>query len=46
MRYAAAYKSDSEPLDQFVQRKGGVNACAARFARDRRKANIRRETVL
>jgi hypothetical protein len=30
MRYAAAYKSVSEPLDQFIQRKGGINACAAR----------------
>jgi hypothetical protein len=33
MRYAAIYKPDSEPLDQFVRRKGGINACAARFAR-------------
>ena len=33
LRYAAAYKPDSEPLDQFVKRKGGINACAARFAR-------------
>jgi hypothetical protein len=33
MRYAAAYKPDSEPLDQFIRRKGGVNACAARFSR-------------
>jgi hypothetical protein len=30
MRYAAVYKSDSEPLDQFVRRKGGINACAGR----------------
>jgi hypothetical protein len=30
LRYAAAYKPDSEPLDQFVRRKGGINACAAR----------------
>ena len=29
MRYAAAYKPDAEPLDQFVRRKGGINACAA-----------------
>ena len=29
MRYAAAYKRDSESLDQFIQRKGGINACAA-----------------
>ena len=33
MRYAAAYKPDSEPLEQFVRRKGGINACAARFTR-------------
>jgi hypothetical protein len=33
MRYAAVYKSDSEPLDQFIMRKGGINACAARFTR-------------
>jgi hypothetical protein len=33
MRYAAAYKTDAEPLDRFVQRKGGINACAARFTR-------------
>jgi hypothetical protein len=33
MRYAAEYKPDSEPLDQFIRRKGGINACAARFTR-------------
>jgi hypothetical protein len=33
LRYAAAYKPDSEALDQFIQRKGGINACAARFTR-------------
>jgi len=33
MRYAAVYKPDSEPLDQFIRRKGGINACAARFCR-------------
>jgi hypothetical protein len=33
MRYAAAYKPDSEPLDAFIKRKGGINACAARFSR-------------
>jgi hypothetical protein len=29
----AVYKLDSEPLDQFIQRKGGINACADRFSR-------------
>jgi hypothetical protein len=33
MRYAAVYKPDSEPLGRFLQRKGGINACAARFSR-------------
>jgi hypothetical protein len=28
-----AYKPESEPLDQFIMRKGGINACAARFTR-------------
>jgi hypothetical protein len=33
MRYAAAYKPNSEPLDRFIRRKGGVNECAGRFSR-------------
>jgi hypothetical protein len=33
MRHAAAYKPVSEALDQFIQRKGGINACATRFSR-------------
>jgi hypothetical protein len=33
LRYAVAHKPDSEPLDQFIQRMGGINACAARFSR-------------
>jgi hypothetical protein len=33
MRYAMQYKSNSEPLAAFIQRKGGINACAARFSR-------------
>jgi hypothetical protein len=28
MRYAAAYKPDPV-LDEFIRRKGGINACAA-----------------
>jgi hypothetical protein len=40
LRYAAVYKSDSEPLGQFIRRKGGINECVARFCRrlGRRKA--------
>jgi hypothetical protein len=33
MRYAAEYKTNPEPLAAFVRRKGGINKCAARFAR-------------
>jgi hypothetical protein len=33
MRYAAIYKPDSEPLGRFIRRKGGINACTARFSR-------------
>jgi hypothetical protein len=33
MRYAAAYKPDSEPLERFVRRKGGINECVGRFSR-------------
>jgi hypothetical protein len=33
LRYAMEYKSSSEPLATFVQRKGGINKCAARFTR-------------
>jgi hypothetical protein len=43
MRYAAIYKPDSEALDHFIRRKGGINACAARFSRNRGKANIERD---
>jgi hypothetical protein len=34
MRYAAAYKAGSEALEQFIKRKGGINACAGRFSRN------------
>jgi hypothetical protein len=37
MRYAAKYKPDSEALDRFIQRKGGINGCAARFTRSLRR---------
>src|SRR6478752_7086202 len=33
LRYALAYKSYSERLDQFMKRKGGIDECAAKFAR-------------
>ena len=31
LRYALAYKCHSEPLDQFIKCKGGINQCAARL---------------
>jgi hypothetical protein len=33
LRYSAEYKSHSESLAAFIQRKGGINACAARLTR-------------
>jgi hypothetical protein len=37
LRYAAEYKDLAEPLGQFIGRKGGINECAARFARRLRR---------
>jgi hypothetical protein len=33
LRYAAEFKDLDEPLGDFIKRKGGINECAARFAR-------------
>ena len=33
LRYAAECKDLDEPLRDFIKRKGGLNGCAARFAR-------------
>jgi hypothetical protein len=33
LRYADGHKLSSEPLDRFVKRKGGINACVAWFSR-------------
>jgi hypothetical protein len=44
MRYAAVYKPDSDPLDQFIKRKGGINACAARFTRCLGAARLPRQS--
>ena len=33
LRYAAEFKDLDEPLRDFIKRKGGINECAARFAR-------------
>jgi hypothetical protein len=33
LRYAATHKDTDEPLRDFIKRKGGINECAARFAR-------------
>jgi hypothetical protein len=34
----ATYKSPSEPLDKFIKKKGGINSCAAKFARHLRRS--------
>ena len=41
LRYAAEYKDLDEPLRDFIKRKGGINECAARFAR--RQLRCKRE---
>jgi hypothetical protein len=33
LRYAAEFKDLNEPLGDFIKRKGGINECAARYAR-------------
>jgi hypothetical protein len=33
LRYTLKCKSNSEPLDQFIKRKGGINRCASCFTR-------------
>ena len=42
LRYAAEYKDLDEPLADFIKRKGGINACAARFARRLGKGSVHR----
>ena len=36
LRYAAATKLDDESIQSFIKRKGGVNACASRYAQPAR----------
>jgi hypothetical protein len=33
LRYAAEFRTPDEPLRDFIKRRGGINKCAARFAR-------------
>lgn len=33
LMYAAEYKLASEPLENFIRRRGGINACAAKLSR-------------
>jgi hypothetical protein len=33
LRYAISRKPVDEPLDQFIQRKGGINQCATQFTK-------------
>jgi hypothetical protein len=48
MRYATAVKDHAEPFQQFVQRKGGINRCAARYTRllERQSKNTSRGRIL
>jgi hypothetical protein len=42
MRYAALCKDEMEPLGKFVKRKGGINACVARYSKHVAKTKARR----
>jgi len=46
LQYADEFKGQAEPLQDFIQRKGGINKCAARYAkylgRDGKKAANRK----
>jgi hypothetical protein len=42
LRYSAEYKSNSEPLDRFIRRRGGINECAERFTRCLGRGNLGR----
>jgi hypothetical protein len=33
LMFAAEYKAPSEPLEHFIRRHGGINACAAELSR-------------
>ena len=41
LRYAAEHKDLGEPLRDFIKRKGGINRCAARFARRLLRGSLR-----
>jgi hypothetical protein len=40
LRYTLEFKSNSEPLEQFIKRKGGINKCASRFAKQLGKGPV------
>jgi hypothetical protein len=42
LQYAAKYKPEKELLRDFLQRKGGINRCAARYARRLRRSAVRK----
>jgi len=45
LRFAAEYKDLDEPLPDFIKRKGGINKCAARFARRLGRGSAHRGTT-
>jgi hypothetical protein len=38
LRYAAANRPDDESIKKFIKRKGGINACASKYAEYARRA--------
>jgi hypothetical protein len=45
LRYAAEFKDLDEPLADYIKRKGGINACAARFAQCLGRGSVHRAAV-
>jgi hypothetical protein len=45
LRYVAEYKNLEEPLRDFIVRRGGINECAARFARRLGRGSVHRAAV-
>jgi hypothetical protein len=45
LRYVAEFKNLDQPLRDFMKCRGGINACAARFARRLGRGSVRRAAV-
>jgi hypothetical protein len=46
LRYASTFKRRDESLASFMRRRGGINCCAARFARRLGRMILKRDSAL